>query len=56
MMGLKKKGIKTGIDVKRLAAISRHVMALFQKPAAGKMYGLVAREDIKLLLGSGSTR
>jgi hydroxymethylglutaryl-CoA lyase len=53
---LHQMGIKTGIDVQRLAAISRNVVELFQKPAAGKMYDLLAREDIKLLLGSSSTR
>lgn len=48
---LHQMGIATGIDVGRIAAISRSLEDYFSKPSAGKIHRLMAREDIKLMLG-----
>jgi len=48
---LHQMGITTGIDVGRIAAISRSLEDYFKKPSAGKMHRLMTREDIKLMLG-----
>jgi hydroxymethylglutaryl-CoA lyase len=42
-------GIATGIDVDRIAAVSRELEAFFGKSFSGKMHRLLAREDIRLL-------
>lgn len=47
---LQQMGIETGIDVRRLAAISRSLEEFFGKPSEGKMHRLLVREDIKIML------
>jgi hydroxymethylglutaryl-CoA lyase len=42
-------GIDTGIDVDKIAAISRSLESFFDKPFSGKMHRLLARQDIQLL-------
>ena len=46
---LSQMGIKTGIDAGKIAAISRSMESFFNKPFAGKMHRLLARDDIQLL-------
>lgn len=48
---LKQMGIETGIDFRRLAKISRSLDDFFGRPSEGKMHRLLARDDIKMLLG-----
>ena len=48
---LHQMGIETGLNVQRLARISRSLEDFFGKPSEGKMYRLLAREDIKMVLG-----
>jgi hydroxymethylglutaryl-CoA lyase len=47
---LHQMGIETGINVRRIAEISRSLEAFFDKPSAGKMHRLLARDDIELSL------
>ena len=46
---LSQMGIETGIDAGKIAAISRSMESFFNKPFAGKMHRLLARDDIQLL-------
>jgi hydroxymethylglutaryl-CoA lyase len=46
---LTQMGIDTGIDVDKIAAISRDLESFFDKPFSGKMHRLLARQDIQLL-------
>jgi hydroxymethylglutaryl-CoA lyase len=48
-MMLSQMGIATGIDVDRIAAISRELEDFFQKPFSGKMHRLLPRGDIRIL-------
>lgn len=48
---LHQMGITTGIDVGRVAVISRFLEDYFGKPSAGKIHRLMTREGIKLVLG-----
>ena len=49
-------GISTGIDVAKVAQISRSLEDFFAKPASGKMHRLLGREDIRLRLGNEAGR
>jgi hydroxymethylglutaryl-CoA lyase len=44
---LEQMGIKTGIDVSKIAAISRSLEIFFNRRFSGKMHHLLNREDIK---------
>ncbi len=46
---LQQMGIDTGIDIKRVAAISRSLEMFFDKRFSGKMHNVINREDIKIL-------
>ena len=46
---LSQMGIETGIDVGRIAAVSRSLESFFNKQFSGKMHHLLARDDIQLL-------
>jgi hydroxymethylglutaryl-CoA lyase len=46
---LRQMNFETGIDVKQVAAISREMEAILQQPLPGLMYGLLDREDIKMI-------
>ncbi len=46
---LSQMGIETGIDVGKIAAISRKLESFFKKQFAGKMHRLLARDDIQVL-------
>jgi hydroxymethylglutaryl-CoA lyase len=46
---LTQMGIDTGIDVDRIAAVSRDLESFFDKQFSGKMHRLLARNDIQLL-------
>ena len=47
MMG--QMGIETGIDVDKIAAISRSLEKFFDKKFSGKMHRVLERDDIKVL-------
>jgi hydroxymethylglutaryl-CoA lyase len=49
---LQQMGIETGLDVDKIAAISRSLEDFFKKPFPGKMYKIIARDDIKVIRGS----
>ncbi len=51
---LHQMGIETGIDVERVAAVSRFMEDFFEKRAAGKMHRLMIRDDVQLRLGPSS--
>jgi hypothetical protein len=42
-------GIETGIDIEKIAAISRSLEEYFSKQFSGKMHRLINREDIQLI-------
>jgi hydroxymethylglutaryl-CoA lyase len=42
-------GIETGIDIDKIAAVSRSLEVFFEKRFAGKMHRLLERDDIKLI-------
>ncbi|MCU0426346.1 MAG: hydroxymethylglutaryl-CoA lyase [Candidatus Kapabacteria bacterium] len=44
---LHQMGIATGIDVKRVAAVSSEFAQFLKKPLPGKMYSIVQRDDIR---------
>jgi hydroxymethylglutaryl-CoA lyase len=46
---LSQMGIATGIDVDKIAAISRSLEAFLEKQFSGKMHHILAREDIQVL-------
>jgi len=46
---LSQMGIATGIDVDRIAAVSRELEDFFDKTFSGKMHHLLMREDIRIL-------
>jgi hydroxymethylglutaryl-CoA lyase len=46
---LAQMGIETGIDVDRIAAVSRSLEAFFDKSFSGKMHRVLERDDIKVL-------
>jgi hydroxymethylglutaryl-CoA lyase len=46
---LSQMGIRTGIDVDRVAALSRELEAFFGKAFSGKMHRLLDREDISIM-------
>jgi hydroxymethylglutaryl-CoA lyase len=46
---LSRMGIATGIDVDRIAAVSRELEAFFEKSFSGKMHRLLPRDDIRIL-------
>lgn len=48
---LHQMGIETGIDVARVAAVSRFLEDFFGKQADGKMHRLMSRDDVQLRLG-----
>ncbi len=45
----KQMGIETGVDVDKVAAISRSLEAFFDKRFSGKMHRVLEREDIKTI-------
>ena len=47
-------GLETGIDVARVAAVSRFLEDFFGKQADGKMHRLMSRDDVQLRLGPRS--
>jgi hydroxymethylglutaryl-CoA lyase len=49
---LQQMGIETGLDVDKIAAISRSLEDFFKKPFPGKMHKIIARDDIKVIRGS----
>jgi hydroxymethylglutaryl-CoA lyase len=42
-------GIETGLNIDKIAAVSRSLEVFFNKPFAGKMHRLLERNDIKLM-------
>jgi hypothetical protein len=42
-------GIETGINIDKIAAVSRSLEDFFNKRFAGKMHRLLERDDIKLM-------
>ena len=42
-------GIETGVDVDKIAAISRSLEAYFSKKFSGKMHRVIDREDIQVI-------
>jgi len=46
---LKQMGIETGIDVSKIAAVSRSLEDYFDKRFSGKMHHLMNRDDIKIV-------
>jgi len=46
---LDQMGIETGIDVKKISAISREAEAMFNSSFSGKMHTIITREDIKFI-------
>ena len=46
---LEQMGIKTGIDVSKIAAISRSLEGFFEKRFPGKMHHLLNRDDIEII-------
>ncbi len=53
---LHQMGIETGIEVERVAEVSRAVEDFLGKRADGKMHRLLGRDDIQLRLGAGVPR
>ena len=47
---LHQMGLETGIDVRKLAEFSRSVSGFFNKDFSGKMYRIIGRDDIKVLV------
>jgi hydroxymethylglutaryl-CoA lyase len=46
---LKQMGIETGIDVSKIAAISRSLEDFFKRRFSGKMHHLLNRDDIAII-------
>ncbi len=46
---LQQMGVTTGIDIDRVAAVSRSLEAFFNKRFAGKLHRLLERQDMRLL-------
>lgn len=51
---LHQMGVKTGIDVHRVAEVSRTVSKFFNREFSGKMYRILGRDDIKVVAGKDS--
>jgi hydroxymethylglutaryl-CoA lyase len=46
---LHQMGYETGIDIKTVAEVSKQMGTFLQQPLPGLMYGLIGREDIKMI-------
>ena len=46
---LQQMGIETGIDIDKIAAISRTLENYFKKRLAGKMHRVLGRDDIEVM-------
>jgi hydroxymethylglutaryl-CoA lyase len=46
---LQQMGIETGIDIDKIAAISRSLEDFFKRRFSGKMHKIIARDDIKVI-------
>ena len=46
---LQQMGIETGIDIKKIAEISRSMEIFFDKRYSGKMHNVLSRDDIKII-------
>ncbi len=42
-------GVDTGIDILRIAAVSRSLEKFYQKAFSGKMHNMIGRQDIKII-------
>ncbi|MBX9783676.1 MAG: hydroxymethylglutaryl-CoA lyase [Chitinophagaceae bacterium] len=42
-------GYETGVDIAKVAAVSKQIEQFIQQPLPGLMYGLIGREDIKMI-------
>jgi hypothetical protein len=42
-------GVETGVDIEKIAAISRSLEEYFSKPFSGKMHRLIDRKDIQVV-------